>query len=329
MVDNAIDRAEVYLGLAEALSEPPDWMALRGSEWPLFESAVLLAQASEDACRAVEALAQVRAASIDVRRKHYAAFFSGPSRPQFWLYESMYFSGRLPGSQTFAVQALYRAAGLDVEGAELPDHASIELAFLAFLAERSTGDERAAEWRRIERLFIKGHAGRWLPTLGHALARSGDEVYAPIGHLLSVLMNEALRPSHRRKVREQRLPTVELSEACTLCGFCVQVCPTHALFIRETGDETALLLHPSACIACNKCERVCETHAIKMEPATDNAQPTDRWSMLRSSPRAKCLGCEQPMISRAEIDFVAAQIGNPRWLQYCSECRPFVLEELR
>jgi nitrate reductase assembly molybdenum cofactor insertion protein NarJ len=287
-----------------------------------------LAQASEDARRAVEALAQVRAAPIDARRKRYTKLFAGPSRPQFWLYESMHFSGRLPGSQTFAVQALYRAAGLNVEGAELPDHASMELAFLAFLAERAAGDQRAGEWRRIERLFIKRHAGRWLPALGHALARANDEVYAPIGRMLFAFMNEMLRPP-QRKIRAQRIPMIELSEACTLCGFCVQVCPTHALIIRETGDETALTLNPSACVACNKCEHVCETHAIKMEPTTENVQLAGTWSMLRSSPRAKCAACGQPLVSQAEIDFVAVRIGNPSWLQYCPECRPLVLEERR
>jgi TorA maturation chaperone TorD len=148
-------RADLYHALAEALAEPPDWLALPGDEWPLFESAARLAPSSEAARRAVASLARVRAESSAARHQRYAALFAGAGRPRFWLYESAHLSGRLLGPQTFAVERLYHAAGLESASAELPDHASTELAFLAYLAEQGADN--------IERGFITKHAGRWLP----------------------------------------------------------------------------------------------------------------------------------------------------------------------
>ena len=105
-------RADLYHALAEALGDPPEWLALPGCEWPLFESAARLAPSSVAARRAVEALVRVGAESLTARRVRYAALFAGSGRPRLWLYESAHVSGRLLGPETLAVERLYRAAGL-------------------------------------------------------------------------------------------------------------------------------------------------------------------------------------------------------------------------
>ena len=343
-------RADLYGALAEALAEPPEWLACAGREWPLFEIALRLALPSEAVRRAVESLAEIRAESLAARRKRYTALFIGSGRPRFWLYESAFLTGRILGPETFAVEQLYRAAGLETAGAELPDHASMELAFLAHLAATGQTED--------ERLFAKNHADRWLPQLGRALARSGDEVYAPIGQLLASwlmerkcgMMNaecgmrakraEAHSPFiiHHSSFRIQKLPAIPQAESCSLCGFCVQVCPTRALAIRETSAETNLVLKVSACVSCGKCERVCEMRALRLSPhppaacasPVRNGAEQERGSVvLRRSPRAVCPACGQPTISRAELDFVAAQIGYPAWLEYCGDCRPQLMENPR
>ncbi len=334
-------RADLYRALAEALAEPPDWLALPGCEWPLFECAVRLAPVSEAARRGAEAMAEVRAASLAARRERYAALFVGSGRPRFWLYESAFLTGRLLGPATFAVEKLYRAAGLDPVGAELPDHASLELSFLAHLAEQpadgaeSTGPNAST---KSERDFIEQHAGRWLPDLGRALARSGDEIYAPIGQLLAEWLEERARgrvagdKAHvilHHTSRFTRLPFIPQHESCSLCGFCVQVCPVHALAISETASDTALVLNAAACVGCGKCERVCTSGALTLAPSGDEQPPSAAWLSLRSSPRVICKGCGEPMTSCAELDFVAAQIGKPAWLAYCMECRPAILEMQR
>jgi TorA maturation chaperone TorD/NAD-dependent dihydropyrimidine dehydrogenase PreA subunit len=333
-------RADLYSALAEALSDPPEWMAGPGREWPLFAIATRLASDT----RCLEMLADIRAEPLAGRRKRYATLFVGSGRPRFWLYESAFLTGRILGPETFAVEKLYRAAGLDTLGAELPDHASMELAFLAHLAENveTTGPVAFTD---MERRFIEAHAGRWLPQLGRALAQSGDEVYAPIGQLLADWLEEAGRKQKaggRKQSADCRppaafcLPHIPQAESCTLCGFCVQVCPTRALAIRETSAETALVLNAGACVSCGKCERVCEMRALRLSPHPPALSPVrngaeqERGSVvLRRSPRAVCPACGQPTISRAELDFVAAQIGYPAWLEYCGDCRPQLMENPR
>ena len=327
MAGEMIARAELYAALAEALAEPPLWLADAGRAWPLFEAAVRVARetGSEAARHAVEALAGVGPESLPARRGRYQRLFTGPGRPAWWFYESLYVNGRLLGPAALAVAQIYRAAGLDVAGTELPDHASVELAFLAWLAEQAATDPAQSEdWQALARRFIERHAGRWLPQLGRALAASGDPVYAPIGQLLAGWLAELKQPSSQRAKTGLRRPTIPQTDTCTLCGFCVQLCPTQALSIRETGDETMLALRPAACIGCGKCERACDFGALRMiTPDAASAQPI----VLRLSPRVICPGCGRPTVSQAEVAAVAAGLGyKPAWLDYCLACRAEVME---
>ncbi len=330
MASRPTDCAELYQALAETLAEPPGWLSAPGCDWPLFDIVVRLAPESEAARQAVESLANIPAESLPARCARYTALFAGPSRPRFWLYESAFLTGRILGPETFVVEQLYRAAGLETAGAELPDHASLELAFLAHLA--GVGQVGNLSY---ERQFIKEHAGRWLPELGRGLARSGDEVYAPIGRLLADWLEEALAPSTSHKAgstpstkrkEARRLPVISQTEACSLCGFCVQVCPTRALAVRETATRTMLALNVAICTGCGKCERVCETQAMIMTQPTESSEPLGGWTALRESPRVACPVCGRPTVSRAELNFVAGQIGHPAWLDYCLDCRPQFME---
>jgi len=318
-----IAQAELYTALAEALAEPPAWLAGPGPSWPLFTAAVRVAHrtGSQAARRAVAALADLAPEPLPLRRQRYRRLFAGPGRPRLALYESLYRHGRLLGPVTFTLQALYRTAGLEVVGAELPDHASVELAFLAYLAEREAREpDQAAAWRQTARQFLRRHAGRWLPDLGRAIAASGDAVYAPIGRLLADLLMEAMEPPFpARSDGLSRLPTVTPAEACTLCGFCVQVCPTQALAIQETEVETRLVLRSTACTGCRRCEGTCPFDALHLQ---EGGQAAGRTSIvLRRSPRARCPLCGRPTVSRAELVEVGERLGWPIWLPYCLECR--------
>jgi len=108
------------------------------------------------------------------------------------------------------VGQLYETAGLQITDGELPDHASLELAFLAYLARQPLLDPiHASRWQRLEKQFITHHAGRWLPELGRGLGASGDLVYAPIGRLLAGSLVERIhRPQRSQQV--QHLPQVYL-----------------------------------------------------------------------------------------------------------------------
>lgn len=320
--------ADLYLALAEALGEPPPWLALPGNAWPLSRAATALAQRSPAVAAALPHLTHVPAESSAARRKRYRSLFAGPGRPNLWLYESLYRSGRLLGPETHAVRQLYEVAGLHITDGELPDHVSLELAFLAYLARQPALDPaHARRWQRLERQFIRQHAGRWLPALGQALVASGDPVYAPVGRLLSGWLAEMERGGVRTR-RAQRLPQVEAAE-CTLCGFCVQLCPTRALQIVESARETVLSLLVDRCTGCGRCLKSCDTGALTLRaPMPGETEPPGMSQPLRRSPRVPCRGCGRPTVSRAELDFVAGQLGRPRWLEYCLSCRAQLLEEI-
>lgn len=320
MRDNLSNLTDCYIGLAEALSEPPDWIAGPGRRWPLFEAAVGLAHNGNSPIRkAVATLADIPSDSLQARRHHYHQLFAGQNRPQLWLYESLVRDGRLVGPTTFAVEKTYRATGLEVASAELPDHASVELSFLAYLVQREAdAQEEGHQWRSARRLFIKAHAGQWLPSLGNALAYQGGPVYGPIGCLLAAVLHEEMHVARRANQDGTRhLPLIPQPDMCNLCGFCVQVCPTQALAVSETDDATTLLLNSQACIVCERCVRICGPQAITIEviDIDTNVQ------VLRESPRAHCLACQQPMVSEAELQAVAARLGRPEWLAYCQTCR--------
>lgn len=306
------DRADLYAWLAETLAEPPDWMSLPGREWPLFGTVAGLASEFEAARRHLDLLARVPPEEPSQRLQRYIAIFAS-GRPHFWLYESAALTGKILGSQTFEMARLYRAARLETVGAELPDHISLELAFLSHLVGR-------VGIPPYEKQFLEGHAS-WMIDLGRALAHSGDEVYAPIGALLVDWLESALtQPSLPEEEGQRvRVPTLPRPDDCTLCGFCVQVCPTRALKVLEDAKNTLLVLDAAECIHCGKCEKVCEFHTLKM--SLPIAKDT-KIQTLRQSIQVQCQTCGQTVASQAEMDYIISQIGEAAWQHLCLDCRP-------
>jgi len=311
-------RAAFYLALAESLAEPPDWMSAPGSDWLLSESLTALIPLWDKARHSLDLAAGLPAEEPTLRRERYAALF-GAGRPRYWLYESAARTGKILGEQTFQMARLYQSVGVEVNGAELPDHISLELAFLAFLAERDASAEKQ---------FLDQHAD-WMMDLGRALQKSGDNVYAFIGGLLADWIKDALQaeaPIPLNVVSAPRaalLPSVPAPEDCTLCGFCAQVCPTRALKVLEDRRNTALVLYAAECIHCQKCERVCDFHALTMTPTLDPNLPRieNGGQVLRLSPLEHCPQCGKPIASRAELRFIAAQVGDAAWQHLCLDCR--------
>ena len=313
--------AELYQTLAEALAEPSEWITLPGKQMPLYKAASALAESSLAARKNLDALASIPAESLEARKMRYAALFN-PSNG-LWLYESAALYGRIIGEETFTLSRLYHTAGLESIGAELPDHISVELSFLAFLLSSEENEQH-------EKQFLQNHAGRWMPELGHALANSCDPVYGPIGSLLADWLSERALNHQSPSMREgeslpgSSLPAIPQADACTLCGFCSQVCPTRVLTMREDQAETALVLrHDLTCTSCNKCAEVCDTKAIEMVPA-EEARAENK--ILHRAKRPLCIECEAPLISAAELEYLARQLGNPEWLAYCLDCRPLLME---
>ena len=130
---------------------------------------------------------------------------------------------------------------------KLPDHAAVELEFLAFLVEQEVVDKaHAGVWQKVRTLFLQRHAGRWLPKVGRKLAQADDPGWAAIGLLLTAVTTEPIPKRMLGALASSKigLPHINTLEECSLCGFCTQVCPTRALSVREDALTTNLILQP-------------------------------------------------------------------------------------
>ncbi len=314
----------LYGSLAEALADTagvtvPDWLARPGREWPLFEPAMRLSEATPSPllAKAVNDLSDLPGASLHDSLATWKKLLIGNGHSPLAVYESMYRNGRLLGPVMFAVKTEYQAVGLEVEGPELPDHIAVELEFLSFLTEQEAKKGRSARrWGQVRRKFIKNHAAQWMPAVGQQLVSTNDPVWRALGQLLeSVITLPETTPSSRYR---EGLPVIHETNRCSLCGFCVQVCPVQALCIGENAEATTLFLLPDLCIQCRKCEQICGEKVLVLEKAGLSIEPI----MLRQSPRVVCPGCNQATVSKAELSAVATRLGEyPKWLNYCMECR--------
>lgn len=170
----AARRANAYHALAQAFRAPADWeptlpsalrrhFALLGS--PLRERAAETADAWEAALRDGER------AALD-----HARLFIGPFEIQAPPYASLYLDPerRLMGRVSQQVAREYAEAGLapGPPPREAPDHVTVELEFMYFLAfqEATTADR---VWAERQRRFWRSHLGRWLPELARRI-RDGN-----------------------------------------------------------------------------------------------------------------------------------------------------------
>lgn len=316
--------AEIYRSFAEIFSyslggKIPDWFSLPAEDWPLLFNIARLARLrpSQKLDKAIEQAVEIEGGSLEDRQREYKELFIGDGYPPIWLYESYYLDGRVPGPTTFALKNLYSHAGLEVASAELPDHAAIELAFLAHLAEHEELDKKnAAAWRTSRKLFLKNHLLRWFPDVVRSITVSGYPSWEAVGYLADAVFNSDQEIRSLRKP-DAKIPVMTNEDGCSLCGFCIQRCPQRALSIQENSLTTALWLIPVSCNGCQKCVRVCPggVLSLRYEPNWENN------ILLRESPRSKCIGCGTPTMSEAELAYVSARIGNLDWLEYCVDCR--------
>lgn len=311
---------KLYYLLAESLSEPDEWLSDCGTEWELYSIADDLTQeiVYPSLAEAVEAIAAVPAETSTDRLKRYQDLLAGKTQP-LPIYESLMQEGRLHGMTTFQIWGLYRTVGLNVVGSELPDHVSIELVFLSHMVQQELEDSsNRLQWRKARREFIKQHAAKWMPQLGAIIANTQDPVYRPIGLLLRAIIQAETLPTLRQRPKPSRnAPSILRDDDCTLCGFCAQVCPTHALAITETPDITVLQIVDSQCVSCSRCVHICPEDNLQLVDHFVNNETRP----LFQSTRAKCAGCGMPTVSDAEIEAIAKRIGHPKWLDYCSDCR--------
>jgi ferredoxin len=324
----------VYRALAEALAGP-----VPGIESLLLDAVTAGARVlGSAACqRAVLALAECPLPSVEALRDGYTCLpapvaqlqaIANPGRQPVALYESLHRQGGLGGQVTWDVERHYRALGLAPVDGELPDHASLELAYLGHLATAEAearavcNDRLVARLRAEERTFLRIHAGTWLPDVGVAMAAAGEPFYAIVGRVLSGFLSEELVGRKLNGQTGARHPTLKAPAVCTLCGLCVGSCVPNALRVIESATETALTLDPAQCTGCNRCVRICPEGALLLSLGAANRAGRQ---IMRQSARIGCPNCGRPTVSQAELDAVFARLQpDPtvqQRLRLCVECK--------
>ena len=294
----------------------PEWLALPGKDWPLYESCVRLAKILEDPKleQCAIAFSEVPVSSLDIRTGEYEELFIGNGSPPIWLHESQFEDGRIFGPTSFSIHSIYKQAGLEIIGAELPDHAGMELAFLAYLADKEQEDiEFRSEWKQAKDLFTENHLGQWLPEVGKQISRSSYPGWSTIGSLIGAIFSSGVI----QQDLNNPVPSIEEPDLCTLCGFCVQVCPTQALRIYEDDSTNSLRLEPNLCTSCANCIDICPENVLSL---CASLVSQDNIS-LRESPLARCPACGDTTFSQAELDYTNKILGKPDWLSFCIKCR--------
>ncbi len=325
-----IARANVYDVLAQALSNPAI-VAGAPRQSSLAEAAEQGASVlGSTICRrvlfALEELPPVAGAEL---RRRYARILAQPGSRPLATYESLALTGRLAGQAAQEVGQWFRLYGLEADG-DLSDSASAELAFMGSLAEAEAEallqeiDGSVRQLRRAQRQFLHDHVLSWLPQLGSELAVSGDPYIGAIGRLLEGFLKEeqvrTARPASG--VKCSRLPRIQDGDQCCLCGFCVQTCPTGALWVTETDTETSLMMAADRCTGCARCLPECPESVLYM---AKNAEYDSVSTTLFRSPRTHCPQCGQPTVSQAEMEAVFARLEADSAMQLrlslCNSCK--------
>ena len=178
-VDLAYCRAALYSALMLGFQPPTDEtlsrLLARDSRSSLAHAASILYPAQEPnlICK-IEALPNTEETDTSTLASRYRVFFGHTARGQIPPYETEYGNEALfqQPQELGDLMGFYRAFGLALKPGkhERPDHMSCECEFLMFLALKEAyaleqdNQEMLAETRKAEKLFLRDHLGRFLPT---------------------------------------------------------------------------------------------------------------------------------------------------------------------
>lgn len=196
-VDRALSRSYVYGVLASGFRPPSGEDILEGAggdEPPLLD--LEAGESQETACDPVESGEASSAAIADLVGAVFRAAIDGKPEDLALEYENLFghtARGKVPpyeteyGTQDLFRQAqeladaagFYRAFGLWIPESrrERGDHVSAECEFLSFLAFKEAYDlnlknaDSVDEVRRVEKLFLKDHLGRFARAFAKAVAQ--------------------------------------------------------------------------------------------------------------------------------------------------------------
>ena len=259
----------------------------------------------------------------------HTRLFTGPGQPLAPAYESVYLEGRLMGEAAVRVAEFYAEASLQVSTGlgELPDHISIELAFMAYLIDREEGEDANKEiWKALRHRFMDRHLARWLPQFCERVqASAAHPFYSEAARELRDLFEADQAPP----VIPKRFPDIRLRtdrSKCSLCMLCVDYCRLGGLQADCTHLAISLTFDPANCNGCRACLRACPESAIRIElgaPLQTPRSPARR--VVAKANRVICPGCSQPHIALPWYEKLVERLDGDelvtRSLKLCPICK--------
>jgi putative dimethyl sulfoxide reductase chaperone len=174
-------RAASYKALAECYYPPDEALLktlgdLEGEVAELLSEVIRSAPGTDD---------------LDRHKVDHSKLFVGPFKLIAAPYGSVYLEdGKFMGESTLAAKQLYQQAGLDIVLKEAPDHISVELEFMYFLAlkeleaiERSD-IKQAALLRDGQASFLHTFLGSWVQPFAHTVEDNAQtDFYRALGRV--------------------------------------------------------------------------------------------------------------------------------------------------
>ncbi|HXH14018.1 MAG TPA: 4Fe-4S binding protein [Alphaproteobacteria bacterium] len=82
---------------------------------------------------------------------------------------------------------------------------------------------------------------------------------------------------------------------CTLCGVCIQICPTQALGLVQDVSSEALTFAHARCVGCGLCVEQCPETIVRLDRALDLSDLDSRPRVLARAEVICCRHCQQPI----------------------------------
>lgn len=157
-------------------------------------------------------------------------------------------------------------------------------------------NERKPMSRRDFFLFFSGNVGRAAGAAATGVSNTPFSSAALQDKPLARALTKLGAPQ-TEFVASERFATIHVAEACTACGLCAKICPTHAMQFRTDGGYFVLAVQPRICLgaACNLCELICPVDASTLTPGVArDALMTNEPQTLRSGALTVCGKCYTP-----------------------------------
>ena len=173
------ERAEAYKILAECFYVPDDKLLkaledFKKSRAGVFGQLIAAAPKAED---------------IERHKVDYSRLFLGPFKLLAPPYGSIYLEdGKIMSESTLVARDAYEQEGLDIVLKDAPDHISVELEFMYFLAlkeaeaRENSDPEEATRLYNKQASFLRLHLGNWVGAFADNIEKNAEtEFYKAIG----------------------------------------------------------------------------------------------------------------------------------------------------